>query len=125
MSSKMTLIKKLSSRGVLASVALVSLSACMSQPDVSDQIYRCSDQFDVVVSERSETKVHVEMLGKYYVLNRMASASGEKFKSHDEQVKMWFKGEQASIKNSGYPIQMCHLVVPMNNIDAPSNDTMF
>jgi len=28
----------------------------MSQPEVIDQVYRCSDQFDVLVSERSETK---------------------------------------------------------------------
>ncbi len=125
MSSKMAVIKQWFPRGALASLVLAWLTACGSQPEVVDQVYRCSDRYEVLVSDRSETKIHVEMLGKYYVLNRIASASGEKFKSHDEQVQMWFKGEQASIKNSGYPIQMCHLVVPMNNIDAPSNDTMF
>lgn len=125
MSLKMALTKRLLPRSVFSVVVLGALSGCISQPEIVDQVYRCSDHYDVVVSDRSDTKIHAEMLGKYYVLNRTVSASGEKYRTHDEQVKMWFKGEQASIKLSGYPIQMCNLVVPMNNIDAPSNNTMF
>jgi|GEM_PF-3341137 len=97
--------------------ATLLLAGCFSTPEPQDQVFRCSDSFDVHISNRTEADLQADIDGEHYLLSRVPSASGEKFQSHDANMQLWFKGHEASLKLLGYPIQICTLVVPKNSVD--------
>lgn len=101
---------------VIAGVTLL-LSGCFSTPEPLEQVFRCSDSFDVLISNRTETDLQADIDGEHYRLRRVPSASGDKFQTDDANMQLWFKGHEASLKLLSYPIQICTLVVPNNRVE--------
>ncbi|USD64674.1 MliC family protein [Vibrio sp. SCSIO 43136] len=101
--------------------AAALLSGCVSEPPVETQSYLCANDLEVEVTPMAQDQIEAYVDGKAYLLNRTPSASGEKYQSPQRHIQLWLKGRQASLKWNHYPIQICVMPNPHNNLE-PINE---
>ncbi|MBD1555818.1 lysozyme inhibitor [Vibrio sp. S9_S30] len=109
--------------------ALLVMAGCSSsRPGTSaysgTNAYSCGDDLEIWTYPINEYELQLEINNERYLMERVSSASGERFENRRMRYVFWVKGTQASLFLPNVPMRMCHQITPNKTSLSPKN-TLF
>lgn len=109
---------------LLVSTGLV-VTGCSSSSSTSvNNAYICGEDLEIWTHPINEYELQLEINNERFLMDRVPSASGEKFENRRMGYVFWMKGTQASLSLPNVPMQMCNQITPKKT-SLSSKNTLF